>query len=308
MHIVNSHVHMIELDKALACAEGFALDSGVAVFSEFKDSLPLLSVREMIRQMDEAGIAQSIVYAVDAPIVYASNEYVHRLCGRYRDRLIGFASVNPRRPGAVAEFQRAIEDLSLKGLKLHPPLQRFFPNDESVFPLYEKAAQLNVPVVFHVGTTPFGSLCRLAHANPLLIDEVAVAFPSLRIMLTHLGTLWHHEAFMVVEKNPNVYIDTAAYLYEIREILTRDTVERIGRNKVIFGTDYPMPYVGRVHRMKDFVDALRQLDLPGEMLDGIFSGNVQAFLNGRRGLAPGPSAAEIMEQARPYLEDNSGMP
>ena len=299
---------MIELDKALACAEGFALHSGVAVFSEFKDSLPLLSVREMIRQMDEAGIAQSIVYAVDAPIVYASNQYVHRLCERYPDRLIGFASVNPRRPGAVEEFQRAIEDFSLKGLKLHPPLQRFFPNDESVFPLYEKAVELNVPVVFHVGTTPFGSLCRLAHANPLLIDDVAVAFPSLRIMLTHLGTLWHHEAFMVAEKNPNVYIDTAAYLYEIREILTRDTVERIGRNKVIFGTDYPMPYVGRVHRMKDFVDALRQLDLPGEMLDGILSGNVQAFLNGRRGLAPGPSAAEIMEQARPYLEDNGGMP
>jgi predicted TIM-barrel fold metal-dependent hydrolase len=262
----------------------------------------------MIRQMDEAGIAQSIVYAVDAPIVYASNEYVHRLCEKYCDRLIGFASVNPKRPGAVEEFQRAIEDLSLKGLKLHPPLQRFFPNDESVFPLYEKAAELNVPVVFHVGTTPFGSLCRLAHADPILIDEVAVAFPSLRIMLTHLGTLWHHEAFMVVEKNPNVYIDTAAYLYEIREILTRDTVERIGRNKVIFGTDYPMPYVGRVHRMKDFVDALRQLDLPGEMLDGIFSGNVQAFLNGRTGLAPGPSAAEIMEQARPYLEDDGGMP
>ncbi|HUT59999.1 MAG TPA: amidohydrolase family protein [Phycisphaerae bacterium] len=298
---------MIEFDKALACAEGFAFDSGVAVFGEFRDSLPLLSAREMIRQMDEAGIAQSIIYAVDAPIVYASNEYVHRLCERYGDRLIGFASVNPMRSGAVEKFQRAIEDLSLRGLKLHPPLQRFFPNDESVFPLYEKAAELNVPVVFHVGTTPFGSLCRLAHANPLLIDDVAVAFPSLRIMLTHLGTLWHHEAFMVVEKNPNVYIDTAAYLYEIPEILTRDTVERIGRDKVIFGTDYPMPYVGRVHRMKDFVDALRQLDLPGEMLDGIFSGNVQAFLNGRRGLAPGPSAAEIMERARPYLEDDGGM-
>ncbi len=299
---------MIELDKALACAEGFAIPSGVAVFREFADSLPLLSVREMIRQMDEAGIAQSILYAVDAPIVYASNEYVHRLCERYPDRLIGFASVNPMRPGAVAEFQRAIEDLSLKGLKLHPPLQRFFPNDESVFPLYEKAAELNVPVVFHVGTTPFGALCRLAHADPLLIDDVAVAFPSLRIMLTHLGTLWHHEAFMVVEKNPNVYIDTAAYLYEIPEILTRDMVERIGRDKVIFGTDYPMPYVGRVHRMKDFVDALRQLDLPGEMLDGILSRNVQALLNGRRGLAPGPSAAEIMERARPYLGDDGGMP
>ena len=308
MHIINSHVHMIEFDKALACAEGFTFHSGVAVFSEFRDSLPLLSAREMIRQMDEAGIAQSIIYAVDAPIVYASNEYVHRLCERYRDRLIGFASVNPMRPGAVEKFQRAIEDLSLRGLKLHPPLQRFFANDESVFPLYEKAAELNVPVVFHVGTTPFGSLCRLAQADPLLVDDVAVAFPSLRIMLTHLGTLWHHEAFMVVEKNPNVYIDTAAYLYEIREILTRDTIERIGRNKVIFGTDYPMPSVGRVHRMKDFVDALRELDLPGEMLDGIFSKNVQAFLNGRRGVAPGPSAAEIMEQARPYLEDDGGMP
>jgi predicted TIM-barrel fold metal-dependent hydrolase len=299
---------MIELDKALACAEGFAIPSGVAVFSEFRNSLPLLSARELIRQMDEAGIDQSIVFAVDAPILYASNEYVHRLCKRYPDRLIGFASVNPRRPGAVEAFQRAIEDLSLKGLKLHPPLQGFFPNDESVFPLYEKAVELNVPVVFHVGTTPFGSLCRLAQANPLLLDDVAVAFPSLRIMLTHLGTLWQHEAFMVVEKNPNVFIDTAAYLYEIRDILTRDTVERIGRDKVVFGTDYPMPYVGRVHRMKDFVDALRELNLPAEMLDGIFSGNIQAFLTGRKELAPGPSAAEILEQARPYLEDGRSMP
>jgi hypothetical protein len=126
----------------------------------------------------------------------------------------------------------------------------------------------------------------LAHANPILVDEVAVAFPELRLMLTHLGTLWHNEAFMVVEKNPNVFIDTAAYLYEIPTILTRDIVERIGPEKIIFGTDYPMPYAGRIHRMKDFVDCINGLELTEVERRQIFSENVEALLSGRRQGSP----------------------
>jgi predicted TIM-barrel fold metal-dependent hydrolase len=126
---------------------------------------------------------------------------------------------------------------------------------------------------------------------------VAVAFPALRILLTHLGTLWHHEAFMVVEKNPNVFIDTAAYVYEIRELLTLETVQRVGPDRFVFGTDYPMPYVGHVHCMKDFVEAVEGLDLPPAMREAMFCQNVQHLLTGRPRREGGMSLDEMLRRA-----------
>ncbi len=279
MEIVNAHVHMIELEKMMQKNAGLKIPGGISVLQDLEATLPLLAPQTLITQMDEAGISKSVLYAVDAPIVYASNEYVQSLCTQFPDRLMGFSSVNPNDADAVERLDKAINEQDLLGLKLHPPLQNFFPNDEAVFPIYEKALELKIPVVFHVGTTPFGSLSRLSQANPLLIDDVAVEFPELRIMLTHLGTLSHKEAFMVVEKNPNVFIDTSAYLYEIKEILTMDLITRLGPNKVIFGTDYPMPYAGVIHQMKDFVECLKHLGLAEDVLDGIFHKNFEVFMN-----------------------------
>lgn len=282
MEIINAHVHMIELDKMIEKMGNLQLSEGISVLKDVEATLPLLQMDTLIKQMDEAGIDCSLIYAVEAPIVYASNEYVHQLCRQHPDRLLGVASVNPLSPDAPQILEHAVQNLGLKGLKFHPPLQNFFMNDLSVFPVYKKAMELDIPVIFHVGTTPFGSMCRLSQANPLLVDDVAYAFPDLRIMLTHLGTLWHNESFMVVEKNPNVYIDTAAYLYEIKEILTLDVVDRIGPDKIIFGTDYPMPYAGQVHRMKDFVECMEGLGFPDDLLKKIFSENLKLLLYGKK--------------------------
>ena len=228
--------------------------------------------------MDEAGITTSVLFACDAPIIYASNEYVASLCKQYPDRLIGFASVNPKKRNAVSVIEKAVKTFGFKGIKLHPPLQNFYPNDRRIFPLYRKAAELNVPVVFHVGTTPFASMVRLDQADPILLDEVACRFPDLKIILTHLGTLWHNETFMVVEKNPNVYVDTAAYVYEIKQLLTADLINRIGHTKFIFGTDYPTSYEKNAHRMKDFVDAINGLAISDELKEGIFYRNFEKLL------------------------------
>ncbi len=301
MEIVNAHVHMIELENMARKLGDLSLPAGISVLRNLEATLPMLLPQTLLAQMDEAGISKSILYAVEAPIVYASNEYVHALCCKFPDRLIGFASVNPKDRNAPAVLESAVRDLDMKGLKLHPPLQDFFPDDHAVFGVYEKAAELNIPVVFHVGTTPFGSLCRLSQASPLLIDEVAVCFPQLRIMLTHLGTLWHNEAFMVVEKNPNVFIDTAAYVPEIKQILTPDIITRIGADKIIFGTDYPMPYADRLHRMKDFVDCIGDLGLPEDVLQGIFHKNIERLLYGDASSARSITAREMLEKACQFV-------
>jgi len=304
MNIINAHVHLLELTPPELRSISSLL-SGIAVFSDFEALAPMLDPAEVIAQMDEAGIDQSVLYAVEAPIVYASNEYVHELCNRHPDRFIGFASLDPNSSDAPQVLESAVRNLGMRGLKLHPPMQDFFPNDPKVFPVYEKCVELDIPVVFHVGTTPFGYLCKLSQASPLLVDEVAVRFPRLRIMLTHLGTLWHNEAFMVVEKNPNVFIDTAAYLSEIRTILTPDLIDRIGADKIIFGTDYPMPYGGRMHRMKDFVDCLCEYDLPEETLAGFFHGNFTRLLHGDARLAEMCNPERLKADLRKFMGHRS---
>ncbi len=280
MGIINGHVHMIEVEALAARQSGPLFSGEVPVYTHIEQTLPLVLPETLIRQMDEANIEKSILFAVDGPILYSSNEYVRNLCDRFPDRLIGFASVDPKKTNSSDIFEKAVKDLDLKGLKLHPPLQDFYPNDKKIYPLYEKAIDLNVPVVFHVGTTPFGKSCKLSQADPILIDQIANDFPELRILLTHLGTLWHHSAFMVVEKHPNVYIDTAAFLYEIPQLLTIDLVNRIGANKIVFGTDYPSPFCDIVHKMSDFVDCISELDLPSEFIDCILTKNVFDLLHG----------------------------
>jgi len=275
---INAHVHMVEVEKALKGDLKKALSQDISIFQNLQAAIKLMDPKALLAQMDEAGIERSVLYACEAPILYASNEYVALLCERYKGRLIGFASVDPKRRDAIKVVENAVKKLGLKGLKFHPPLQRFYPNDKRFFPIYKKADELGIPIVFHVGSTPFGSMVRLDQANPILIDEIACAFPKMKIILTHLGTLWHNESFMVVEKNPNVFIDTAAYIYEIKELLTADTVERVGAKKFIFGTDYPTSYGGNVHSMKDFVNCINGLDLPSDIKEGIFYKNFQKIL------------------------------
>jgi len=282
MKIVNAHVHMIDVLGMLEKRPNSFMPSGIGVYENLEATVPLLLPSTLLKQMDEAGIETSILYAVEAPILFSSNAYVHKLCKQHPDRLIGFASVDPLAPNAVEDLARAILDYGLKGLKFHPPLQDFYPNDERIFPVYEKAVSLNIPVVFHVGTTPFGALCKLSQADPLLIDDVANSFPALRIMLTHLSTLWQNSAFMVVEKHPNVFIDTAAYLYEIPEILDSNLVKRLGQDKIIFGTDYPNPFAGEPHNMKSFVDCILSLNLDDQTKDRILNKNIEILLRGRK--------------------------
>jgi predicted TIM-barrel fold metal-dependent hydrolase len=111
---------------------------------------------------------------------------------------------------------------------------------------------------------------------------------------------------MIVEKHPNVFIDTAAYLYEIRQLLNRDLVKRLGSHKIIFGTDYPSPYAEERHEMKSFVDCIRSLDLSTEILQGIFSDNFNILLNGTNETSDTISTKELMDNlSRLSKQENS---
>ena len=282
MRIINTHAHIIEADKVFEGENQTYLKylKSIPAFIQADEVIRMLSIDTFLKQMDEAGIEQSVIFAMYSPLLYATNEFVSGLCNKYPDRLIGFASVDIHLDNHMEIFDNAIKNLNLKGLKLHPPLQNFFPNDKKYWPLYAKASELDVPVVFHVGTTPFGNLVKLSQAAPILIDDVANDFPDLKIILTHLGTLWHNESFMVVEKHPNLYIDTAAYPYEIKDILSENLIKRVGEDKFIFGTDFPMPYEDKMHQLKDFTEVIYELNISDKLKEKIFSKNFLNLMSG----------------------------
>ncbi|MBI4307803.1 MAG: amidohydrolase [Chloroflexi bacterium] len=174
------------------------------------------------------------------------NEWVAELVARYPDRFIGFCAVDVwQGKKAVRELERAVKELGLKGLKLHPMMQEFFPNDRQVYPIYEKCVELGVPVLFHSGTTvvgagmPGGGGIRLKYGRPIYVDDVAVDFPDLTIILAHPSVPWHDEQLAIALHKPNVYIDLSGWAPKYFPPNVIQYANTLLQDKVLFGSDYP---------------------------------------------------------------------
>lgn len=151
-----------------------------------------LSLDTLLADMDEAGVERAVLVAFDCETTYGfrvSNEDVAALVARHPDRFVGFASVDPNKGDrAVRELERAVRELGLRGLKLHPPTQHFYASDRAHYPLWAKAQELRIPVLCHTGHTFVGGY--LKYAEPKFLDDVAADFPALKIVLCHFGFPW----------------------------------------------------------------------------------------------------------------------
>ncbi len=145
----------------------------------------------------------------------------------------------------MREARRLIADGHIRGLKLHPPLQQFAPNDRIAYPLYEVFAAARLPVLFHTGHSgigtgmPGGGGVRLKYGHPMLIDDVAVDFPELPIILAHPSFPWQDEAISVCLHKPTVYIDLSGWLPKYFSPTLVQYANTLLKSKVLFGTDYP---------------------------------------------------------------------
>lgn len=148
-----------------------------------------------------------------------------------------FGSVYPTAENAIEELHR-IKLLGLKGIKFHPDYQEFFVNDPAVFPVYEAAAKLGLPAVFHAGRDPYSP--DLVHCTPAMIAEIADHFPTLKIIAAHMGGMEMPDA---VEEHligkENVYFDTAFATRTLDAARCGNLIRRHGVEKVFFATDFP---------------------------------------------------------------------
>ena len=238
-------------------------------------------------ELDLAGIEKAVVLPMDASAaagaVVWTNEQVAELCGMSA-RFIGFASVDPHREDAPERLTCAVQTLGLRGLKLNPPMQRFFPDDALAYPLYETARDLGLPILFHAGMS-WEPGSRLQYGHPLRFESVAADFPKLRIVLAHLAWPWVVEAVALALKYPNVYLDTSALYFDnprdfLRFAMTHQApltvFERSLRKQLVFGSNYP-----RVE-IKNMVAAIESLGFSEECLNLVFRRNADALLEARR--------------------------
>lgn len=194
-----------------------------------------------------ASARTSVVLAFDAePVgVVVPNEYVARhVAGR--PEFVGFASVNPTRPGAPELLRHAIEELGLRGLKLGPTYQHFHPHDRACLDLLAVADHYRVPVVWHQGTT-FTPAAIAEYARPLQLDLPARTYPGLRMWIAHFGHPWAEEAVTVARRHEHFYLDVSALdtrPWQLARALADASEYRV-LDRLLFGSDFPFSTVER---------------------------------------------------------------
>lgn len=240
------------------------------------------TVPELAAYYRERKIA-AVVFTVDAEAAMGQpavpNQEIAEDCAANADVLIPFASIDPWKGKAGArEARRLVKDFGVRGFKFHPNMQGFSPNDRAAYPLYEAIQELGVPAVFHTGQTGIGAGVRggggirLKYSNPMLVDDVAVDFPDLRIILAHPSFPWQDEALAVATHKPYVYIDLSGWSPKYFPPQLVRYANSLLKEKVLFGSDFPVLSPDRW--LADFA----QLDIKPEVRELILKTNAAKLL------------------------------
>jgi hypothetical protein len=234
--------------------------------------------------MEDAGIDVSVIHPIDCTSTRGakiySNEQIAELVDMAGGKFIGFASVDPHSDRAGEDLEGVVRDLGLKGLKLAPSIQEFSPDDEKLFPLYERALDLGIPIMMHSGVS-FEPNTRIRQCHPMLLEPVAAKYPDLRVCIAHFGWPWVEETAALLLKYPNLYADTSCLYFDTPQEFIQFTfngqipttwIERSLRNQVMFGSNFPRIEMGKM------VQAVMDLGFTEGAKSLIFEGNAERFI------------------------------
>ena len=256
---IDFHVHpaLAEANEALA---GPAEQS--AAF--FRAPVPLVPIDETAAHYREQGLA-AVLLGIDAEtttgVPPVPNDYIADAVRRHPDVFIGFAAVDPWKGTlAVAELERAVRELGLRGLKLHPGVQQFFPDDPRFRPLWQACVSLGIPVLIHTGMmaagagTPGGGGRKLKYTRPIPhLDDLAAAFPELTIIAAHPSWPWQEEMLSVARHKANVYLDLSGWSPRYFPAELVQQANTLLQDRCLFGSDYP--YITPERWLADFARA-----------------------------------------------------
>ncbi|WP_020659259.1 4-hydroxyphenyl-beta-ketoacyl-CoA hydrolase [Amycolatopsis benzoatilytica] len=236
---IDSHGHLsLPDDLVAASAKYFAADHRAPTLAE---------TAAYYRERKTAAVVFTVDIEAATGHTALSNEEIAQAASEHPDALIPFASVDPAKGVAGARrFRSLVERHGMRGIKFHPSIQGFAPNDRTAYPLLEVAQELGVPALFHTGQTgigaglPGGGGIRLGLSNPMLLDDVAVDFPELTIIMAHPSFPWQDEALAVATHKPKVYIDLSGWSPKYFPPQLVHYANTLLQDKVLFGSDYPL--------------------------------------------------------------------
>ena len=248
--LVAIDVHTHAWKSALQPPDEETLESQSAMGRYFRYAPQHSTVTEMAEYYRRLKMA-FVVFTVDSELATGrrriSNEEIAELAAKASDVAIPFASIDPARGTAgVREARRLIKDYGVKGFKFHPSVQQFYPNDRMAYPLYEAIAEAKLPALFHTGQTGVGAGqragggIRLKYSHPMLLDDVAVDFPDMPIIMAHPSFPWQEEALSVATHKPQVYIDLSGWSPKYFPPILVQYANTLLKDKILFGSDYPV--------------------------------------------------------------------
>ena len=274
--VLDFHVHPIQVQQQPPWARQLYEDLAPEVtarLEEFDDPAVLR------RELAAGGVDEAVVLAEAAPLAsgWVHNETIcaYAAAGNAAARVAApgttpaaplwlhpFVSFNPyTHTDMVGELERLMDRWRVAGIKLTPPYQHYYPADARMYPLYARCQDLGLPILFHTGLSTFRGT-RLKYADPLLLDDVAVDFPELTIVLAHSGRgVWYEQAALLARLHHHVYLELAGlppknlttYFPDLRRLAP----------KMIFGSDWPV-----VPDLRANVETVAEVfgDLAGDVL------------------------------------------
>jgi len=251
----------------------------------------------IVKDMDAAGIDKSVLLAIDWGLARhlgepkLSIEEINRVCAgaaeKYPQRLIAFAGIDPRREKAAELVGIFLGDWGMKGIKFHTAAG-FYPNDKVCYPIYEKALEYGVPVLLHTGEVL--KPLYFKYCQPIYVQEVAMDFPDLPIILAHTGGCWYSEAVAICNNATNVYLDLSLWQRRLLHPLEfyrdlRTLLDSVPWQRVLFGSDYPFLklLINQERWVKAFTeipDSVKEqgIEFTDEEVEGIMGGNAAKIL------------------------------
>jgi predicted TIM-barrel fold metal-dependent hydrolase len=238
---------------------------------------PFETVADLVKAMDETGYEKVCICAVKMWSLKSrkfvwnfSVDQVQKIVERSNGRVIGAAGYDPFEiEESLREIERAVKEYEFRFVYFHTMSFGLPPNDKRFYPLYAKCNELGIPVSVQVGHSAEPMPTMLG--NPMLMDEVAITFPNLKINLSHSGWPWFREWCDLVWKHPNVYGDISAYMpkslepYQIKFMFSGR-----GKNKVMWGTNG----MGLIRGKKE----LMEMDAKEDVKKNILRDNAMRFL------------------------------
>ena len=272
MRLIDFHTHPYRPADLAPTTREFLHGVSAAV-QKYGDKLADLEF--FAQQLKNDGVQRAVVLPEHCPETSGNvrTETVLDICARMPDFFVPFASVHPLLDPKPADLLRSYIDRGVRGLKLYPSYQFFFPNDKRAYPLYEVCQKAGIPVLLHIGSSVIAGT-RLKYCDPIHLDDVAVDFPDLSLVMAHGGRgYWYDACAFLASHFLNVYIDVTGLVPE-KLLQYFPALERMS-DKMIFGSDWPaMPKSVGYN-----VAAIRNLGLSDDALDKIFFRNAARLLH-----------------------------